>query len=121
MPELPDIALYLHALEPRVVGRRVTALRLANPFLLRSIDPPLSAAVNRTVVALRRIGKRIVFETEGELFLVFHLMIAGRFPVETTGGEDPGQGRSARARLRARHADSHGGRDEAAGISLRRC
>jgi formamidopyrimidine-DNA glycosylase len=79
MPELPDILLYLHALRPRIVGRRVEAVRLASPFLLRSIDPPLTAIEGRQVLDLLRLGKRIVFELEGELFLVFHLMIAGRF------------------------------------------
>jgi formamidopyrimidine-DNA glycosylase len=79
VPELPDILLYLRALEPRIVGKRVTGVRLASPFLLRSVDPPLSAIEGRTIVGLRRIGKRIVIEAEGELFLVFHLMIAGRF------------------------------------------
>jgi formamidopyrimidine-DNA glycosylase len=79
VPELPDILLYLRALEPRIVGKRVTGVRLASPFLLRSVDPPLSAIDGRTIVGLRRIGKRIVIEAEGELFLVFHLMIAGRF------------------------------------------
>ena len=79
MPELPDILLYLHALKPRLVGRRVTGVRLANPFLLRSVDPPLSSIEGRKIVGLRRLGKRIILEAEGELFLVFHLMIAGRF------------------------------------------
>ena len=78
MPELPDILLYLHALTPRVVGHRVEHVRLVSPFLLRSINPPLSALEGKTVVALDRLGKRIVFELEGELFLVLHLMIAGR-------------------------------------------
>src|SRR5919106_3080642 len=79
MPELPDVLLYLHALAPRVVGQRVIRVRLASPFLLRSIDPPLSAIEGRAIVALHRLGKRIAMEAEGELFLVFHLMIAGRF------------------------------------------
>ena len=79
MPELPDILLYLHALEPRIAGKRITGVRLASPFLLRSVDPPLSAVEGRTVVGLRRLGKRVVIEAEGQLFLVFHLMIAGRF------------------------------------------
>lgn len=79
MPELPDILLYLRALEPRIVSKRVIGVRLASPFLLRSVDPPLSSIEGRTIVGLRRIGKRIVIEAEGELFLVFHLMIAGRF------------------------------------------
>ena len=79
MPEFPDIELYLHALRPRIVGQRLDAVRLASPFLLRSIDPPIDAAVGKTVRALRRLGKRIVWEMDDELFLVFHLMIAGRF------------------------------------------
>jgi formamidopyrimidine-DNA glycosylase len=79
MPEFPDIELYLHALGPRIVGHGLDAVRLASPFLLRSIDPPIDAAVGKTVRALRRLGKRIVWEMDDELFLVFHLMIAGRF------------------------------------------
>jgi formamidopyrimidine-DNA glycosylase len=79
VPELPDILLYLHALEPRVVGRRIDAIELGSPFLLRSVEPPLDRATGRTVEGLRRLGKRIAFELEGGLFLVFHLMIAGRF------------------------------------------
>ena len=79
MPELPDILLYMHALAPRVVGRRIDAIELGSPFLLRSVHPPLESAVGRAVVALHRLGKRIAFELEGGLFLVFHLMIAGRF------------------------------------------
>ena len=91
MPELPDILLYLHALHPRVVGRRVEAARLASPFLLRSIDPPLAAVEGRAIVGLRRLGKRIVFEADGELFLVFHLMIAGRFRWKEKGARIPGK------------------------------
>ena len=91
MPELPDILLYIHALRPRIVGQPITGLRLTSPFLLRSVDPPLSAAVGRPVTGLRRIGKRIVFAMEGELFLVFHLMIAGRFRWKETGAKVPGK------------------------------
>jgi formamidopyrimidine-DNA glycosylase len=91
MPELPDVLLYLHALQPRIVGQRVIRVRLASPFLLRSIDPPLSAIEGRKVVALRRLGKRIVFEAEDELFLVFHLMIAGRFRWKPPGAQIPGK------------------------------
>jgi formamidopyrimidine-DNA glycosylase len=79
VPELPDILLYLHALEPRIVGRRIEAIELGSPFLLRSVEPRLDEAVGRTIEGLRRLGKRIAFELEGGLFLVFHLMIAGRF------------------------------------------
>ena len=91
MPELPDILLYLHALRPRIVGRRVEAVRLASPFLLRSIDPPLSAVDGRTIVGLQRLGKRVVLEAEADLFLVFHLMIAGRFRWKERGARIPGK------------------------------
>ena len=79
MPELPDILLYLHALRPRILVRRVEAVRLVSPFLLRTVEPPLTALIGRTIVDLHRVGKRIVMEADGDLFLVFHLMIAGRF------------------------------------------
>ena len=91
MPELPDIQLYLHALAPRTVGRRIVKVRLVNPFLLRSVEPSLSSVEGRTVTALRRMGKRIVFELEGGLFLVFHLMIAGRFRWRPPGASIPGK------------------------------
>ncbi len=91
MPELPDILLYIHALGPRVLGRRVEGVRLASPFLLRSIDPPLPSVAGRRIVGLHRLGKRIAFEAEGELFLVFHLMIAGRFRWKEKGAKIPGK------------------------------
>jgi formamidopyrimidine-DNA glycosylase len=78
MPELPDITAYLAALEPRILGRTLERVRLASPFLLRTVDPPLSEAEGRSVTGLRRIGKRIAIGVEGELWLVLHLMIAGR-------------------------------------------
>jgi formamidopyrimidine-DNA glycosylase len=89
VPELPDILLYLHALTPRIIGQRVERVRLASPFLVRSIDPPLASVEGKTVVALRRLGKRIVFELEGELFLVLHLMIAGRLRWKEAGARIP--------------------------------
>ena len=91
MPELPDILLYLHALRPRIVGRRIERVRLASPFLLRSIAPPPDAVAGRTVVDLARLGKRVVLEVEGDLFLVFHLMIAGRFRWTAPGAKIPGK------------------------------
>ncbi len=78
MPELPDIAAYVTALEPRIVGEPIQQVRLASPFLLRTVDPPLAAVEGRKVRELRRIGKRIAFGVEGDLWLVLHLMIAGR-------------------------------------------
>ncbi|MGE3489692.1 MAG: Fpg/Nei family DNA glycosylase [Vicinamibacterales bacterium] len=79
MPELPDIELYLHALRSRLSGQRLQRIRLASPFLVRSVDPPIQNAEGKLVIGLRRLGKRVVFELEDELFLVIHLMIAGRF------------------------------------------
>ena len=78
MPELPDITLYLDALDNRVRGEILQGLRIASPFLLRTAHPPVQSLVGRTVTDLRRIGKRIVFGFEGDLWLVLHLMIAGR-------------------------------------------
>jgi formamidopyrimidine-DNA glycosylase len=78
MPELPDIQVYLEALEARVRGRRLLRIRLASPFLLRTVDPQIEALEGRPLRALRRIGKRIVFGFDEDLFLVLHLMIAGR-------------------------------------------
>ncbi|HUD70516.1 MAG TPA: DNA-formamidopyrimidine glycosylase family protein [Dongiaceae bacterium] len=78
MPELPDIVVYLEALSARVEGRRLLKVRLRSPFLLRSFDPPIADAEGRRVVGLQRLGKRIVVALEDDLFLVLHLMIAGR-------------------------------------------
>lgn len=89
MPELPDVTVYLECLEPRVVGRRLERVRLASPFLLRSTDPPLRDAENRIVTGLRRLGKRLVLALEGELFLVLHLMIAGRLHWRPAGARPP--------------------------------
>ena len=70
MPELPDIELYLHALRPRIVGRRLERIRLASPFLVRSFEPPLDHVNGKTVKGLRRLGKRLVWEMDDDLFLV---------------------------------------------------
>jgi formamidopyrimidine-DNA glycosylase len=78
MPELPDVTAYLTALESRVLGQPLTGLRIASPFLLRSVDPPPRELFGRKVIALRRVGKRIVLELTDQLFVVIHLMIAGR-------------------------------------------
>ncbi|MGP8253034.1 MAG: Fpg/Nei family DNA glycosylase [Terracidiphilus sp.] len=78
MPELPDITAYIAALEARIVGRVLERVAVTSPFLLRTFDPPLSSAEGRTVTAVRRIGKRIAIGVEGDLWLVLHLMIAGR-------------------------------------------
>ena len=78
MPELPDVTVYLEALDGRIRGARLERLRLANPFVLRSVDPSPAEVAGRTVTGLRRLGKRIVIELEGDCFVLIHLMIAGR-------------------------------------------
>ncbi len=78
MPELPDVTVYVEALERRIAGRRLERIRILTPFVLRSVDPPVEAAAGREVRGLRRIGKRIVIDLGDELFAVIHLMIAGR-------------------------------------------
>ena len=89
MPELPDIALYLHALRPRVVGERLERLRIASPFLLRSADPPVDDLAGRAVTDVRRLGKRIVFALDDDYFVVLHLMIAGRLHWKPAGAPIP--------------------------------
>jgi formamidopyrimidine-DNA glycosylase len=78
MPELPDIVSYLHALQPRIGGRRIDRVVVTSPFLVRSVDPPVSALERRVVRGVERIGKRIVIDVDDEIFAVLHLMIAGR-------------------------------------------
>lgn len=78
MPELPDITVYIEALEKRVLNRTLKRIRITSPFLLRTATPPISSAENKEVVTLRRLGKRICFGMEGDIWLVLHLMIAGR-------------------------------------------
>ena len=91
MPELPDITVYIEALESRIVGQTLERTRIAKPFLLRSVDPPISAANGKRVTGIRRMGKRIVLELEDDLFLVIHLMIAGRLRWVPAGGKVPGK------------------------------
>jgi len=91
MPELPDITLYLHALTPRVINQPLERLRIGNPFIVRTIEPPVSAIEGRRVVGLRRIGKRIVLEMDGGYFVVIHLMIAGRLRWRELGAAIPGK------------------------------
>lgn len=78
MPELPDIVVYLERLGALILGRRLERVRVVNPFVLRSVDPPIAAVAGRDVIGLRRIGKRIVLALDGDVFIVIHLMIAGR-------------------------------------------
>ena len=89
MPELPDIVVYLESLHPRVVGHPLERIRLKSPFVLRSVNPPLAAAQGRTVTGVRRLGKQIVLALEGQMFLVLHLMIAGRLRWRAPGATVP--------------------------------
>jgi formamidopyrimidine-DNA glycosylase len=91
MPEYPDINVYLESLRPRVGGQVLERVRLVSPFLLRTVDPPISEAAGKQVLGLRRLGKRIVLELETELFLVLHLMIAGRLHWKERGARVPGK------------------------------
>ena len=85
MPELPDITVYIESMERRIVGRTLVAVRIHSPFLVRTFDPPLDAASGKTVREIRRIGKRIALGLDGELWLVLHLMIAGRLHWKVAG------------------------------------
>jgi len=91
MPELPDITVYVEALAARVAGAPLERVRIASPFLLRSVVPPIGEAEGKRVEAVRRLGKRIAFQLEGDLFLVLHLMIAGRLHWRETGAKIPGK------------------------------
>jgi formamidopyrimidine-DNA glycosylase len=91
MPELPDITVYLEALDRRILGQRLEGARVVSPFLLRTFDPPLESVAGRLVVELRRIGKRIAIGVEGEIWLVLHLMIAGRLHWKEPGAKVPGK------------------------------
>ena len=103
MPELPDITVYIDALESRIVGTRLDRVLLKNPFLLRTAEPPLASCEGRRVVELRRLGKRIAIGLEGHRWLVLHLMIAGRlhwYPSSTVGNANAA-GAQKRPRMRA--------------------
>ncbi len=91
MPELPDVEVYAEALRTRLVGEPLERVRLASPFLVRTADPPLSAAYGRRVLAVSRRGKRLVLELEGDLLLALHLMIAGRLHWKERGAKLPGK------------------------------
>jgi formamidopyrimidine-DNA glycosylase len=92
MPELPDVTVYVERIADRVVGQTLDKVRLASPFLLRSVDPPLAAVSGRRVVGIERLGKRIVFVLDDELFLVLHLMVAGRLRWQPApGAKIPGK------------------------------
>ena len=87
MPELPDITVYIEALEARVLGKAMRGVRIVNPFVLRSVEPPIQKLVGVPITGFRRMGKRIVMEFEDDLFMVIHLMIAGRLRWRAAGGD----------------------------------
>jgi len=91
LPELPDVVVYIEALTRHVVGRRLARVKLLSPFVLRSVDPPITAITDHTVSGVRRVGKRIVLVFDPDLFLVLHLMIAGRLRWREPG-KKPGMG-----------------------------
>jgi formamidopyrimidine-DNA glycosylase len=91
MPELPDVCVYLEALDRHIVGRKLEKLRIASPFVLRSYDPPVSVLEGRTIVGTRRIGKRLILDFGDGLFLVIHLMIAGRLHWKRPGQKGMGK------------------------------
>lgn len=91
MPELPDITIYLESLDRRISGLKLKTIRLADPFLLRTVEPRLQDVFGHTVVGFRRLGKRVVLELDSELFLVVHLMIAGRLHWKAPGAKIPGK------------------------------
>jgi formamidopyrimidine-DNA glycosylase len=95
MPELPDIAAYITALEPRIIGKPIDHVRLASPFVLRTVDPPIASAYGRRVRELRPIGKRIAIGVEDDLWLVLHLMIAGRLHWRASGAKLAGRNQLA--------------------------
>jgi formamidopyrimidine-DNA glycosylase len=87
MPELPDVTVYIDALSERVLNQPIQKIRIGSPFVVRSFDPPISSAEAKKVLTLRRLGKRVVFELEDDLFLIVHLMIAGRFHWKPKGAK----------------------------------
>jgi formamidopyrimidine-DNA glycosylase len=89
VPELPDVELYLHALRTRLVGARLERVRLGNPFIIRTYDPPASIIEGLTINSIERLGKRLVFAFENDLFMIVHLMIAGRFRWRERGATIP--------------------------------
>ena len=91
MPELPDVTVYIEAIERQILGQVLTGMRIGSPFLLRTVDPPPAELAGRRVAGLRRVGKRIVIELEGGLFIVIHLMVAGRFRWLAAGAKLPGK------------------------------
>ena len=116
MPELPDITIYVEALERRIIGERLDGVRIQTPFLLRTFDPPLDSVNGKSVREVRRLGKRIAIGLDDELWLVLHLMIAGRLHWKVRGvklsGKSPGG-----LRFPERDVAAHRGRHEASCVT----
>ena len=91
MPEFPDITVYIERLRPRIQGQVLEKVQIASPFLLRSVEPPVSATEGRRIIDLLRLGKRIVWSFDDDLYLVLHLMIAGRLHWKPAGAKLPGK------------------------------
>jgi len=91
MPELPDVVVYLEALEQRILGKPIEGVRIQSPFVLRTVEPPIQAIVGRRVIGLRRLGKRLILDLDDDLHLVIHLMIAGRLRWKPRGAKPPGR------------------------------
>ena len=104
MPELPDISAYITALEARILGQPLERVRLASVFVLRTVDPPIASVEGKTVREIRRIGKRIAIGVEDDLWLVLHLMIAGRLHWKPPQAKLAGRNALARPRLPERVA-----------------
>ena len=119
MPELPDVVVYIEALTRHVLGRRLERVRLLSPFVLRSFDPPIDTLAGRTVGGVRRVGKRIVLGFDDDLFLVMHLMIAGRLRWRVAPAAAPAAGRAsgARSTRRGAGAEARGDTLKSPGIS----
>ncbi|MFV2090813.1 MAG: DNA-formamidopyrimidine glycosylase family protein, partial [Pseudomonadales bacterium] len=97
MPELPDLTVYLEHIEQKVVGRTLSGIRLASPFLLRTVSPTVEQVINHRVLGCRRIAKQLVFGLEGDLFVVIHLMISGRLQWAERSGKTPADAPSLKA------------------------
>ncbi|HVF40745.1 MAG TPA: DNA-formamidopyrimidine glycosylase family protein [Gemmatimonadaceae bacterium] len=91
MPELPDVTVYVECVAARIKGRTIEQIRIANPFLVRSVDPPIAEVIGKSVVDVRRIGKRIAIGVDDDIWMVIHLMIAGRFRWVAAGKKIPGR------------------------------
>ena len=117
MPELPDVTVYVEALRSRIAGQVVRDVKIASPFVLRSVDPPIASVVGQAVTGVDRLGKRIVIGLDGDLWIVIHLMIAGRFRWLAPGKKPPGKLGLAGLGFDGGRAVADRGRDQAQGVA----